>query len=110
MLAISEGTGGQYTGMPIAWLAGLLLSVVMLRSKAFSKATAWVGILGLDFLLVSMPFTGYTATGPATVAVNAIIAVMYIGGGLLSLTWYLLVGLRLFKLGQLEGNPFFQQA
>jgi hypothetical protein len=104
MLAVSEGTGGQYTGMPLAWLAGLIISVVMLRSKAFNKATAWVGILGLGLLLASMPFAGYTTTGPTTAVVSAIIAVTYIGGGLLSLAWYILVGLRLLKLGQLEGT------
>ena len=102
MIAVSEGTGGQYTGMPLAWLAGLILSVVMLRSKVFSKATAWVGILGLGLLLASMPFAGYTTTGPTTAVVSAIIAVTYIGGGLLSLAWYILVGLRLLKLGQIE--------
>jgi len=100
MIAVSEGTGGQYTGMPLAWLAGLILSIIMLRSKAFSKGTAWVGILGLGLLLASMPFAGYTTTGPSTAAVNAIIAVTYIGGGLLSLAWYVIVGLRLLKLRQ----------
>jgi hypothetical protein len=102
MIAISEGTGGQFTGMPLAWLAGLILSVVMLRSAVFSKATAWVGILGLGLLLASMPFAGYTTTGPTTAVVSAIIALTYIGGGLLSLAWYILVGLRLLKLGQIE--------
>ena len=104
MIAVSEGTGGQYTGMPMAWLAGLIISAVMLRSKAFGKATAWVGILGLGFLLASMPFAGYTTTGPTTAVVSVIIAATYIGGGLLSLAWYILVGLRLLKLGQLEGK------
>jgi len=104
MLAVSEGTGGQYAGMPLAWLAGLIFSAVMLRSKAFSKATARVGILGLGLLVASMPFAGYTTTGPTTAVVSAIIAATYIGGGLLSLAWYILVGLRLLKLGQLEGT------
>jgi hypothetical protein len=103
MLAISEGTGGQYTGMPVAWLAGLIIAVVMLRSKVFSKATAWAGILGLGLLLASIPFAGYTTTGPMTTAVSAIIAVTYIGGGLLSLVWYILVGRRLLQLGR--GKP-----
>ena len=102
MIAVGEGTGGQYTGMPLAWLAGLILSIVMLRSKAFSKATAWVGILGLGLLVASIPFAGYTTAGPTTAVVSVIIAVTYIGGGLLSLAWYILVGLGLFKLGRLE--------
>jgi len=110
MLAVSEGTGGQYAGMPLAWLAGLIFSVVMLRSKAFSKATAWVGILGLGLLLASIPFAGYTTTGPTTAVVSAIIAVTYIGGGLLSLAWYILIGLGLLKLGQPEGKTLPPQS
>jgi hypothetical protein len=100
MLAVSEGTGGQYTGMPLAWLAGLIIAVIMLRSKTFSKVTAWVGTLGLGLLLASIPFAGYTTAGPTTSVVNAIIAVTYIGGGLLSLAWYILVGRRLLQLGR----------
>jgi hypothetical protein len=110
MIAVSEGTGGQYTGMPLAWLAGLILSIVMLRSRIFSKATAWVGILGLGLLLASVPFAGYTTTGPTTAVVNAIVAITYIGGGLLSLAWYILVGLRLLKLGQFERNTLPQSS
>jgi hypothetical protein len=110
LISVSEGTGGQYTGMPLVWLAGLILSVIMLRSKTFSKATAWVGILGLGLLVASMPFAGYTTTGPTTAAVSTIIAVTYIGGGLLSLVWYILVGLRLLKLGQLGGKAHPQQS
>jgi len=100
MLAVSRGTG-LYTGMALAWLAGLILSVVMLRSKVFSKATAWVGMLGLGLLVAGMPFGGhYTATGTPTAVQSAMVAVQYIGGGFLSLAWYILVGLRLLKIGR----------
>jgi len=101
MIAISEGTSGK---LPLAWIAGLILSVVMLRSAVFSKATAWAGILGLGLLVASMPFAGYTTTGPTTAVVSAIVALTYIGGGLLSLAWYILVGLRLLKLGRTEAK------
>jgi hypothetical protein len=75
----------------------------MLRSKTFGKATAWVGILGLGLLVAGVPFAGYTTAGPTTAVVSVIIAVSYMGGGLLSLAWYILVGLKLWKLGQ--GKP-----
>jgi hypothetical protein len=110
MIAVSEGTGGQYAGMPLAWLAGLILSVVMLRGKVFGKAAAWTGILGLGLLLASMPFAGYTTTGPMPAPVGAIVAVTYVGGGLLSLAWYILVGLKLLKLGRLDGKTPTQQS
>lgn len=104
MIAVSEGTGGQYAGMPLVWLSGLIISVVMLRSNRFGRATAWVGIVGLVLLLASVPFAGYTTIGPTTAAVSAIVAVSYMGGGLLSLAWYILVGRKLLELGHLESK------
>ncbi|MGD8996492.1 MAG: DUF4386 family protein [Anaerolineae bacterium] len=110
MLAVTRGTG-LYTGMALAWLAGLILSVVMLRSKAFSRATAWLGILGWGLLVGGTPFGGhYTATGATTTIQSVVIALQYIGGGLLSLAWYILVGLRLLKMGPPEGKALPQQS
>jgi hypothetical protein len=110
LISISEGTGGQYAGMPLVWLAGLILSVIMLRNNSFSKSIAWAGILGLGLLVASMPFAGYTTTGPTSTGVKVIIAVTYIGGGLLSLAWYILVGLKLIKWGRLKGNTYPKQS
>lgn len=103
LLAVTRGTGQLYAGMQLVWLAGLILSVVMLRSDAFGKVTAWVGILGLGLLVVGIVGGGhYTSTGDYTAIQAAIVALQYIGGGLLSLVWYILVGLRLWKLGKDE--------
>lgn len=100
MLAVSRGTG-LYTGMALAWLAGLILAIVMLQSKVFSKATAWAGILGWGLLVAGTPFGGhYTGTGTPTAVQSAMVALQYIGGGLLSLVWYILVGLKLLKFGR----------
>ncbi len=104
MIAISEGTGGRYTGMALAWLGAMIFSIIMRRSRWFGKATAWVGILGMGFLVASMPFAGYTSTGAASPVVGAIVAVTYIGGGLLSFVWYILTGLDLIKLGRMAGQ------
>jgi len=101
MLAVSRGTGALYTGMPLVWLAGVIISAVMLRSEAFSRATAWVGILGLGLLVVGILGGGhYTSTGESTAVESAIVALQYVGGGLLSLAWYIMVGLRLLKIGR----------
>lgn len=111
MLAITRGTGQLYAGMQLVWLAGFVLSVVMLRSAAFSKATAWVGILGLGLLVAGIIGGGhYTSVGEYSAIQGAIVVIQYIGGGLFSLVWYILVGLRLWKLGQTEGKAVLQQA
>ena len=104
MLATVEGTGGRYLGLPLVWVSSLIVSVVMLQSKVFSKATAYVGIVGFALLAASIPFATYTTTGESTAAVSAIIFVTYFGGGLLSLAWYILVAVRLLRLGRLEGG------
>ncbi|UCH60245.1 MAG: hypothetical protein JSV61_01885 [Anaerolineales bacterium] len=72
-------------------------------SEAFNKATAWVGILGLGLLVVGIVGGGhYTSTGEYTAMQGIIVFIQYVGGGLLSLAWYILVGLRLWKLGKIE--------
>ena len=103
MLADSSSSGSLYTGIQLVWLCGFILSVIMLRSEAFSKATTWVGILGLSLLVAGIiGGAHYTSTGEMTAIQSIIVAVQYIGGGMLSLAWYILVGLRLWKPGQLD--------
>ena len=100
MLAVTRGTGHLYTGMNLTWLAGFILSVVMLRGNIFNRATAWVGILGLGLLVAGIVGGGhYTSTGEYSALQGAIVAIQYIGGGFLSLAWYIMIGLRLWKLG-----------
>jgi hypothetical protein len=108
LLAVTEGA----RMLPLMGLAGLIFSIVMLRSKTFSKATAWAGVLGLGLLSASGLFAGYATTGATTALVSVIVAVTYAGGGLLSLAWYILIGLRLLKLGRLESKraPQFMQS
>jgi hypothetical protein len=94
MLAVTEGA----RMLPLMPLAGLILSTVMLQSKTFGKVIAWAGILGLGLLSASGLFAGYATAGPTTAITTIIVGVTYAGGGLLSLAWYILVGLRLLKL------------
>ncbi|MFN2266363.1 MAG: DUF4386 family protein [Anaerolineales bacterium] len=104
MLAVTRGTGSLYTGMQLVWLAGLILSIIMLGSTAFRKASGWVGILGFGLLLVGIiGGANYTSSGEYSAIQGIIVALQYIGGGLLTLAWYILVGIRLWKLGKTEG-------
>lgn len=94
LIALTEGTG-RYAGMPLVWLSGMTISIIMLRSSEFKRATAWTGILGLGLLVLSVPFAGYTTTGTSSAAVKTIIFLTYSGGGILSLIWYIMVGTAL---------------
>ena len=74
-------------------VAGIVISIVMLRSKVFSKATAYAGILGFGLLLI---FEICSSFVPAL----DLAMIFAMGGGLLSMAWYILVARRLFQLGQ----------
>ncbi len=85
-------TGWQGTGHFLAFflgsLASLLASIVMLRSKRFSRMTAVVGIAG-NLLGLPGPALGF---------------VLWTLNGLLVLLWSILVGIRLIQLGMAQGK------
>jgi hypothetical protein len=90
MLAIFNGTAFDIYYI-LGAVSSLITSVVMLRSKLFSHATAYVGIITSVLMLV-----------PPTVGMIGLIL------SLLSLAptmvWLILIARRLFQPGQLEGG------
>ena len=105
-----DGTGGRYLGLPLLWAGGWIASVVMLRSGTFHRVTAYAGILAFPLLLAGMPFASYTTTEALPAVEAVIVGVSYIGGGLLSLAWYVLVGRRLILLSRAQTKPLPGQA
>jgi hypothetical protein len=94
MLAVGKShTPGTFLGFLLSEVAGIVISIVMLRSKVFSQASAYVGILGFSLLLI---FEVCSSFFPA-LRVSFIFAM---GGGLLSLTWYVLIAIGLFQLSR----------
>jgi hypothetical protein len=87
--------GQSRAGIPLIEFASLVISVIMLRGKVFGKATAYTGILGNVLLMVVEAVLTFMRTLPNLWMVIAS------GGGLLVMTWYLLVGRRLLQLGRL---------
>jgi len=87
--------GQTRAGIPLIEFACLAISVVMLRGKVFSQATAYAGIVGNALLMV---FEVILAFVPTSLGPGMVIA---IGGGLSLMVWYLLVGQRLLELGRL---------
>ena len=85
---IWHGTGALIGGI-LLQTGALIFSIVMLKSNIFSRFTALVGIImyGLDLLHIIL--------GLIIPSVGSIL--MFIAGPLY-LIWFLLVGLRLFKL------------
>lgn len=89
-----HGTSGIMSGL-LLQTATLSMSVIMLRSNAFSKFTAWTGILthGLDLLHIVIglfvPTVGFM--------------LMWIAGPLY-LVWFPSIARDLFRLGQSNAN------
>ncbi len=98
VLAANRGTGA-YASLLLLAVAGLLLSVLMLRSGAFGRWAACVGILAsaLD-LVYCMAYPFVPATGQDLIAILTQPA-----AGLLLMVWHILVGLRLLRLGRQVG-------
>ncbi len=93
-LAIHQNAGYEGTGLYLSFLlmtvAGLIISMVMLRSDAFSKVTAYVGLLANGFGL------GYYfawAFAPAMVALPLSVSAIFL------LAWYVLIGRELWASG-----------
>ncbi len=89
-----QGVGGLISLFLLA-VAGLIISVVMLRSKIFSKATAFTGMIASAFDLAYLSGLAFV---PATAFY--LWSSLFIGGaGLLLTVWHLLVGVKLYRLG-----------
>lgn len=98
VLAYGEDfTPGSFIGLIFGGIAAIAISFVMLSGGIFGKATAWIGIIGFTFLSV---FTIWATFVP----VLYYVAFYFFGmiGGLLALTWFVLVSLKFFKLGRSE--------
>jgi hypothetical protein len=107
MLALSRfgapgshpGSGG-YASLLLVAVAGMITSVVMLRSDLFKRATAYVGMLASAFdLAYCLAYAFVPAVDSALWAIVFIPA-----AGLLLMIWHILVGWRLYRLGRPEGR------
>ena len=87
---IYQGTG-YYISLLFVLLAGLIISIVMLRSQAFSKWTAYAGILangiGLGYF-IALIFAPALLWIPPTVSAP------------FRMLWYILIAIGLFRLAR----------
>jgi hypothetical protein len=91
------GSGG-YISLFLIAIAGMITSVVMLRSDLFNRATACVGILASALDLAYCIAYAFVPTVD-----SELLAILFIpAAGLLLMIWHILVGWRLYQLGRLE--------
>lgn len=93
MLSVGEShTPGTFLGFFLSEVAGILISVVMFRSRIFKTLTAYFGILGFGMLLV------FDICASFVPALSDVVLIFAMIGGLLSMAWYILIARRLFQL------------
>jgi hypothetical protein len=88
-------TPGSFTGFLFGEAGIIAMSVVMLRGEVFGKAAAVTGLLGFSFLTFFTFWSTFT-----TAAYDVVMMVFGVGGGLLSMAWYVLIAVRLLQLGR----------
>lgn len=95
MLARGEhGSPGGFMGFALSTIASISFSFAMLKGKIFSKATAYVGILGFVLLLIYTIFATFVSSS------DDIIMILAMPGGLLALGWNVMIARKLLQLGK----------
>lgn len=92
--ALFQGTG-IFICMFLVPLAGLIMSLVMLHSPIFNKATAMTGILANGLILCYFPVMAF---------IPSMLVLPFVLSAPLRVTWYFLLALRFFKLGKEAGT------
>lgn len=89
----AHGTLGVFIGFMLPNVAGLIMSVVMLKGKIFSKVTAYLGVAGNILISIYVVLVTF-APGVEKMAIT-----FAMPGGLLLMAWTILFTIRLFQLG-----------
>lgn len=95
MLAQAEDfTPGSFIGFFFSEMGIITLALVMLRSRLFSKVTAWLGLVGFVTLFI------FTAWSTFLQVFYDLAVILGMVGGLFSIAWFILVSRRLFQIGR----------
>ena len=84
-------SSGAYMGGILLQGAGIIMSMIMLRSKDFSKVTAWAGLLGNGIDLVQHILHPFTP--PLSEFLRSFMGIFY-------LVWFPMLGWDLLRLGR----------
>jgi len=94
----AHGSMGVFFGFVLSTTAALLMSLVMLKGRIFSKVNSYAGIVGNALMLV------YVVLVTFALAVKNMATAFAMPGGLLLLVWLVMLTIRLFQLGSLKNK------
>jgi hypothetical protein len=91
-------TPGTFPGFLIGEIGGILFSIIILIGKVLKKSTGIIGLIGCSFLLIFEAISSFIGTLFNEAFIFAMI------GGIMSLVWYVLIGLGLWKNSIVNGT------
>lgn len=92
-----RAVGGFNMSLFLVSVAGLIVSLVMLKSKSFSRLTAYVGILANGLSIAD-----YLREALSSSAMVAMLVIL--PNALFIMIWSIMVGRRLYHIGSLTGK------
>lgn len=107
LLAIPQFSSlGRYLSLLFVAMAGLLTSMVMLRSNMFNRTTAYVGMLAA---VLDLAYCVAIRLMPAVDGER--LGLCFIpAAGLCLMIWHILIGQRLYRQGRFAGETQLQQS
>jgi hypothetical protein len=94
----AHGSFGAFWGFFVSSIGTLLMGLAMLVGRVFSRVAAWVGIVGITFLIV------YTIGSTFVPGSGEVMILIAVPGGLLLMAWNVLVAKKLFELSAAGGE------
>lgn len=99
MLAMgAHGSPGIFLGFFIPNIANLIMSIVMLKGKVFSKINSWVGIIGSVLMLLYVILVNFGSE------IEKMATAFAMPGGFLLMAWMIMFTIKLFKLSSVNSK------
>ena len=92
----AHGGLGVFIGFVFLTIANICMSLVMLHGRIINRITSYLGTIGYSLLLAYILLATFV---PSTHSIAVIIAAP---GGLLTLAWVLMLGIKLIRFGILK--------
>lgn len=90
----AHGSAGIFLGFFIPNVANLILALVMLNGKVFSKTNSWLGIIGSILMMCYVVLVNFVP------GVETMATAFAMPGGLLLMAWMIMFTIRLFGLAK----------
>jgi hypothetical protein len=94
----AHGSPGIFIGFFLPNLAGLVMSVVMLKGSVFSKINSWLGILGSILMMLYVVLVNFVQ------GVETMATAFAMPGGLMLMAWMVMFTLKFFRLSRQDIN------